>query len=107
MRTVPHTIAPLPLHADLIYTSDVAPTPEEVPASSAAGTVQCAACKMEVVVRELRQRVGGHIRETKVRTFCLLHTSMYPRKPTRRFLLGKAYRTALKTLAMKSLLNSC
>eukprot|EP00904_Undaria_pinnatifida_P001475 jgi/Undpi1/11328/HiC_scaffold_30.g13626.m1 len=65
MRTVPHTIAPIPLHADLIYTSDVAPTPEKVPASSAAGTVECAACKMEVVVRELRQRVGGHIRETK------------------------------------------
>lgn len=79
MRTVPHTVDSLPLHADLTYTSGVAPTPEEVPASSTAGTVECPACKMAMVVRELRQHVGGHIQETKVRPVCLLRTSMYPR----------------------------
>ena len=43
MRTVPHTIAPLPLHADFISTSSTARTSEKVPASSAAGTVECPA----------------------------------------------------------------
>ena len=33
MRTVPHTIAPLPPHADLIHTLDAARTSEEVTAS--------------------------------------------------------------------------
>ena len=60
MRTFPHTMASLPLHADLIYTSDAARTSEEVPASSSAGAVECPACKMEVVIRELQQPFEGH-----------------------------------------------
>ena len=60
MRTVPHTTALLPLHADLLYTLDVARTSAEVPESSVAGTVEFPACKMAMVARELRQHVGRH-----------------------------------------------
>ena len=100
MRTVP----PVPLYADLIYTSDAAGTSEEAPASSAAGTVECSACKMEVVVRELRQHVGGQIQETKVRPVCLLRTSMFPRKPIRSVWMGETNFLTSKNLAMTSLL---
>ena len=100
MRTVSQTTAPLPLHADLLYTSDEARTSEGVPASSAAGPVGRPAWKMEVVVRQLRQHVGGHLKDTKVRPVCLLHASMCPRKPTRSVLLGEAYRTASKHLGV-------
>ena len=69
MRTVPHTIASFPLHADLSYTSDAARTSEEVPASSAVGTVECPACKMEVVVRELQQHVWGRTQKSREALF--------------------------------------
>ena len=100
MRTVSQTTDPLPLHADLMYTLDAARTSEGVPASSAAGPVERPAWKMEVVVRQMRQHVGRHLKTTKVRPVCLLHSSICPRKPTRRVLLGEAYRTASKKLGV-------
>ena len=47
------------LHADLIYTSDVVLAPETNPTTSAVGTVERTVYKMEMVVRDLRQHVGG------------------------------------------------
>ena len=72
VRTVPHTITPFPLHAELIYTSDAALAPEKAPTTSAVGTVECPACKMEMVVRDLRQHVGGHILDPEVRHIFLV-----------------------------------
>ena len=67
------------------------------------GRFEYPACKTEVVARELRQHVGGRLKETKARAVCLLRTIMCPCKPTRSVLFGRAYRTASNTLAMASL----
>ena len=78
----------------------------EAPASSAAGAIECPACKVEVIVRDLRQHVVGHLKDTKARNVRLLRTSMSSPKPTRRVWLGQAYRTASKSLATAILLYS-
>ena len=106
MQTVPHTIAPLPLHADLICTSDARRGHQrKYPHPLLLGWSNLRPAKWRhLAVRELLRHVGGHLKETREHPVCLLHTSICPRNPTRSIVLGEAYRTASKTLAMTRLL---
>lgn len=72
------TSCALPLHADLAHTPTDATGPGKTPVASAAGIVECPVCGSKMVMRNLRQRVGGHILHNKVQRVFALRSRLHP-----------------------------